>query len=124
MGNWTWKNSKGESAREKPSRQNKDHRHTPIIAGSWVQRKRRIEGEVGLTLEADVEALNRARVLDGAASPRYRLGDTRSSWLSYKRGTNCLQKHLFWGKMWHPFTPLAGLVFIKRPGAGGYDQLL
>ena len=30
----------------------------------------------------------------------------------------------FCGKMWHPFTPLAGLVFIKRPGVGGYDKLL
>ena len=27
MGNWTWKNSKGDSAREKPSRQNQKHRH-------------------------------------------------------------------------------------------------
>ena len=95
--------------------------HTPIIADSWVQRKRRIEGEVGLTLEVDEEALNRARARDGAASPRYRLADKRSSWLSYKRGTSCPQNHLFWRKRWHPFTPLAGLVLIKRPGVGAYD---
>ena len=101
MGNWTWKNSKGDSTREKPSRHN-NHSYTPIIADSWVQRKRRIEGEVGLRLEAGEEVLNRARALDEAASPRYRLGDTRSSWLSNKRGTSCPQKHLF--------TPLAGLV--------------
>ena len=79
---------------------------------------------MGLTLEVDEEALNRARARDGAASPRYRLGDTRSSWLSYKRGISCPQKHIFLGEMWHPLTPLGGLVFIKRPGVGGYDQLL
>ena len=79
---------------------------------------------MGLTLEADEEVLNRARARDVAASPRYRLGDTRSSWLCYKEGTSCPQKHLFGGEIWHPFTPLAGLVFIKRPGVGGFDQLL
>ena len=112
--------NKREAIETKP----KPQTHTHIIAGSWVQRRRRIEGAVGLTMEVDEEVLNRARARDGAASPRYILGDTRSSWLSYKRGTSCPQKHLFWGKIWHPFTPLAGLVFIKRPGVGGFDQLL
>ena len=112
--------NKREAIETKPKPQTNTH----IIAGSWVQRRRRIEGAVGLTLEVDEEALNRARARDGAASPRYRLGDTRSSWLSNKRGANCPQKHLLGGKRLHPFTPLAGLVFIKRPGVGGYDQLL
>ena len=50
---------------------------------------------MGLRLEAGEEVLSQARALDGAASPRYRLGDTRSRWLSNKGGTSCPQKHLF-----------------------------